>query len=266
LRRLWRDACAGIGVQPSGAMLHLARDLLAEPLPAESAAARDERGHPAGEDPVDEAIERERAVWREALAFVRSPPGRRYLHARDVALANLGLLYHGRPAWWAEPCVHADVTGHPVEDYAAVEKDWPLRGALAQPHGSFDLMLSVDTIKGRVGSAAVLAGADDLEEIDSLTLDDLPGLDSPDHDLAEIRAIVHAQVDQHLDAWLAHLESGLRARNAKSLARRFEEVGLLCRHLLGDRPVPPGGERERLRRLAAQIEVDFPRSAQKANP
>lgn len=220
------------------------------------------------------------------------------VYARGVA--RLGLLSNGQPARWAAAFVHASVSSPPYAipeagaaywthpyDYPDDPETDPDDKLIANnsnqdkvAHARIDLSLD------QFGAIAVMSEAPFLEATHQI----LPARDLlGGHTLIPVGQQSHVGIfparkgygldDETITAleqfvleelrrWVAEVRSTRadRMRNQRSLTEWRKALVPLYRHLFHAAPVPDRADRERLRRLAALIGIDFPRAAQKQAP
>lgn len=197
----------------------------------------------------------------DAIAnFVREPLAERYLTILDTSTVRLGLCHAHRPAAWAVQALHERTAGRPV----GLD--------LSPPY--FDLGYSPDvehrcrvTIEiddwGRFSSHLEDAeGQASVASIETFLYSLFLGAPQPE-DWEASKAEILRSLAHQLDAWHEHKLSGCQWRNRRALERQHADLDALFRHLCHGAPVVDPAERERLRRLARRIGLDFPRAAQK---
>lgn len=171
------------------------------------------------------------------------------------AVATMGLFCAGAPAHWAGPLIHADVTGG---EPPYVDRDIE-KFVHHSTHVTDTIRLRLEVTPRRAKVATDWSRYDGCEISfgeESSSLDADPGT-AFDH-WAALGAQAHRQLDDQLAALRAFYEAWFEQRNVASLARRERDLPLLCRHLFHGTPVPDRADRERLRRLARRIGIDFP--------
>ncbi len=194
--------------------------------------------------------------WQELDAYRTS------LYERGVAA--LGLFHGGRPAGWAASYVHSDV---------ASDLNLPV---LSEPnpltmHETFGLNLRMDL---HPLSGSVRARTADGEAGTDLADQPLPDIFDRRTIAADAGRVfdrweeLKAEVLKFVDTWLADVRANYEEvfpawRNEASLRQQDDDLPCLYRALFHRDPIPDKLDRERLRKLAQVIGVDFPRPAPK---
>lgn len=166
-----------------------------------------------------------------------------HLHARVEPHAGGGFTAEGKPAGFVEP--------DPSEPPPPLQpKERPSAGFSA---AMAELQMVINPAGARVtivqptGEPEVWVGAGDFMRFE---------------EWEELRQVAHAAVDRQIE-WFKRIfeEWYPTKRNPTTRARQKQDAEGLARHLVDRTPPPPhGAERDRLRRFASYIGVDFPAS------
>ncbi len=209
---------------------------------------------PIGEDRPERLGYRWLAFWcQRGLA---PPTLAAYVAGMDDSLRVMGLVHEGQPAEWAATFVHQAVVGQPWTRLLYTDDDF-------EPM-SYSLRLYIYPHEARVWATV---GNDWQYKGPGREAIFIPG----EVGIAFDRwADLEVEAVAVLRAWFATVRRALEAefplRNEASLAQQESDLLPLYRHLFHHASIPDRADRERLRRLARLIEVDFPRRAQKHAP
>lgn len=204
------------------------------------------------------AVWRPRVRWEDVEALASAESNLRlhdYLGGVREAVARMGLYWQGEPALWALGYVHADAADMPEPGSLQPFSELPPR---REPEVELDLRIKLDVtgayIWGRVDGEHVPLSCKGDERLiheppavfdNRAALEDIAGTV-----LRDLIALGWARYERHFPQ-----------RNQASLLQRKDDLQLLYRHLFYGDPIPDKLDRDRLRKLAQQIGVNFPRGA-----
>lgn len=203
-----------------------------------------------------ERLEWRREEWPELDAYLTL--------AHEQGVAACGLFQKGQPAPWAASYVHADVAGTPNLPIGSEMNPLTMHETLG-----LDLRVRLHPLSGSVGASTLGKNPESTFNNQALPVPfDWRFIAADAGRIFDRSEELKAEVLRLVDNWLsqvraAHEENFPAWRNEASLQQQEDDLPRLYRALFHQEPIMDKLDRDRLRKLAQVIGVDFPRPAPK---